>query len=144
MRGVQLILVVGVLAILALNLGCRSAEERDIYTSAEPGPWQDVQVNTIFDGHRMTIAVVNFPTTPRNYVRSFTLFNQGGFEIGRRVFDPLDEPTETFILTNETREVSVTVVSTGQGKWRTHSLPVPAIPAERRTLPEFERPIPPQ
>ena len=136
-----------IVAVALITFGCQSTpspEDQPIYSAATPGPWQDVKVATTFDGHRMTITVAGFPTTPHNYVRSFTIMNQSGFHVGRRVFDATDIPTETFILDPESKEVTVRVVSTEQGIWRTEMLPVPAAPAEHPAQPGIQLPVPPQ
>lgn len=140
--------LVGMLLIVVaalITVGCKSAPVPEtVYSAATPGTWSDVKVLTTFEGRKLTIAVANFPTTPHNFVRSFTIMNQSGFQVGRRVFGATDIPSETFLLDAETREVTVTVVSTEQGTWRTDSLPVPATQAEQPAQQGTQRPVPPQ
>jgi len=95
------------------------------YTKALPGPWKDVNVSVKFDANKITISVENYPTQPNDYVRKFELIDNRGTSVGERIFDYGAKTEETFILGPETKEVTVTVTSTGRGKWLSAANPVP-------------------
>ncbi len=133
LRNVTMGLLCGML--LAVAAGCVSGSRHaPVYNAQDPGPWKDVLVLTPFEDNKMTVEVRNFPASPTNYVRKFQLWDQHGLSAGQRTFAPEDPPKETFILEPETKQVTVTVISTGQGEWHSKPVPVPEPPVKKPTI----------
>ena len=110
--------------------GCSSLEKRPepgLYSAANPGPWKDVKISIAFDQRRITLKVDEYPTRPDDFVQKFDLVNNEGRNVGQRVFVFGDKPEETFILDPDTKQVTVTIMSTKRGTWQSEVLPVPAV-----------------
>ena len=117
-------------ALLALtaSLGCRSPKPIPRHTEDAPGPWEDVKVSIVFTVTdpevKVTIGVADHPKGS-GYVQKFEMFDGKGVSIGHRVFLAIDVPSVTFILDDETSELTVEVTSTQLGKWRSNPRKVP-------------------
>jgi len=141
---VRVLVIVSCAAVLCA--GCKlfakkPKAEPPIYTAANPGPWKGVTPGILFNDKSapvtIAISVTGYPRKGADYVRRLDLQDGSGTNVGTRVFDPVEEPTETFRLKPSIREVSVLITSTRRGRWRSRLYRVPE-PAKR-----LERPLPP-
>lgn len=129
------------LVAVALVAGCSTPAPIAVYDKENAGPWANVNVEVTFTNELVKVSVKNFPATPNNYIRRFSLWDDKGKNVGERVFAATDVPEETFILEPGTISVSVSITSTGQGMWRTKDIVVPPFqaPPPRKPRPPIER-----
>ena len=114
--------------ILAAVSGCKTSEPIEPpHTEAAPGPWKDAKIAITFKATdyavNVTVSVTGHPRS-KGYVQKLELFD-GTKSIGHRVFASSDSPTETFILDDETKRITVEITSTEFGRWVSSPRKVP-------------------
>jgi len=124
-------------SVLLMLAGCawfeksKTLAELGPYSAANPGPWKDAKISISFDQQKapvkVTVKVDEYPARPDDFVQKFDLVNNEGTNVGQRVFVFGDKPEETFILDPDTKQVTVTIMSTKRGTWQSEVLPVPAV-----------------
>jgi hypothetical protein len=135
-----LVLLAGTVLLGAAVTGCTGAQPKP-YTAADPGPWKNVDVSVTAAAGKVTVKVEDYPTRPNDYVQRFRLEDNRGKVVGQRVFEYGTEPVETFIIKDAgSKEVVVTITSTGRGRWQSDPRPVPPRPPRKRRK---DRPVDP-
>ncbi len=120
------LLLVG-LFVLAAVAGCKTTPPAPPHTEAAPGPWKDIKVSIVFTktAHAVnaTVSVAGHPRA-KGYVQKVQLFD-GAATVGLRVFGFEDKPSETFILDDKTKKITVEITSTEFGRWVSNPRKVP-------------------
>ena len=123
----RLALLVAGLLVLAAAAGCKTKPPAPPHTEAAPGLWKDAKVSIEFnatdDAMTVTITVTGHPRD-RGYVQKLQVFD-GKSNVGLRVFGFEDKPSETFILDDKTKKITVEITSTEYGRWVSNPRKVP-------------------
>ena len=96
----------------------------------DPGPWRGVDVSVTTGVRKIAVRVDKYRATSKDYVSGFELADGAGHVVGRSTFAYGKEVKGSFLLKPDTRHVTVTVTSTGRGKWRCQTVSIPTAPAD--------------